>query len=99
MPRIPAQPARPETLAVHAGRSVDPVTGAITPNVILSTTFERAPDGTLRQGNIYTRLDNPNRQALEQALTALEGGAQAMAFASGQAATAAILKASAPAPV
>ena len=92
MPRIPAQPARPETLAVHAGRSVDPVTGAVTPNVILSTTFERAPDGTLRQGNIYTRLDNPNRQALEQALTALEGGAQAMAFASGQAATAAILQ-------
>jgi cystathionine gamma-synthase len=87
---------RPETLAVHAGRRVDPTTGAVTPNLTLSTTFERAADGTLPHGLNYTRLDNPNRRALEQALAALEGGTEAMAFASGQAATAAILQALAP---
>jgi len=84
--------ARPETLAVHAGRTVDPATGAVTPNLVLSTTFGRAPDGTLPQGYLYSRNDNPNRHALEVALTALEGGREAMAFASGQAATAAILQ-------
>ncbi|HRJ48048.1 MAG TPA: PLP-dependent transferase, partial [Opitutaceae bacterium] len=76
----------PETLAVHAGRAIDPVTGAVTPNLSLATTFERAADGTLPHGNNYTRYGNPNRQALETALTALEGGREALAFASGQAA-------------
>jgi len=90
-------PARhPETHAVHAGRHADPATGAVTPNLTLSTTFERAADGTLPHGLNYTRLDNPNRRALEQALAALESGAEAMAFASGQAATAAILQSLAP---
>lgn len=82
----------PETLAVHAGRAVDPVTGAVTPNLTLATTFERAADGTLPHGNNYTRYGNPNRHALETALTALEGGREALAFASGQAATAAVLQ-------
>lgn len=86
----------PETHAVHAGRQVDPTTGAVTPNLTLSTTFERAADGTLPHGLNYTRLDNPNRRALEQALAALEGGVDAMAFASGQAATVAILQSLAP---
>ena len=85
-----------ETHAVHAGRQVDPTTGAVTPNLTLSTTFERAADGTLPHGLNYTRLDNPNRRALEQALAALEGGVDAMAFASGQAATVAILQSLAP---
>lgn len=86
----------PETHAVHAGRRVDPVTGAVTPNLTLSTTFERAADGTLPHGLNYTRLDNPNRRALEQALTALENGTDALAFASGQAAIAAVLQSLAP---
>ena len=68
----------PETLAVHAGRAIDPVTGAVTPNLSLATTFERAADGTLPHGNNYTRYGNPNRQALETALTALEGGREAL---------------------
>ena len=34
-----------ETLAVHAGHAPDPVTGAVTPGIQLSTTFERAPEG------------------------------------------------------
>lgn len=81
-----------ETLAVHAGRHIDPATGAVTPTLTLSTTFERAPDGTLPHGLVYSRTGNPNRQALETALAALEGGVAAAAFASGQAAAAALLQ-------
>jgi cystathionine gamma-synthase len=81
-----------ETLAVHAGRQVDPTTGAITPPIQLSTTFERAADGSYPQGYIYTRTGNPNRTALEQCLAALEGGAVAAAFTSGSAATMSIFQ-------
>jgi cystathionine gamma-synthase len=85
-----------ETLAVHAGRSVEPNTGAVTPSITLSTTFERAEDGSYPGGHIYTRSSNPNRDALETALTALEGGTSALAFASGQAAVSAVLQTLAP---
>jgi cystathionine gamma-synthase len=81
-----------ETLAVHAGSPVDPKTGAVTPPIHLSTTFERAPDGSFPGGFIYSRSGNPNRQALEACLAQLEGGAAAAAFSSGQAATFAILQ-------
>jgi cystathionine gamma-synthase len=80
-----------ETLAVHAGHAPDPTTGAITPPISLSTTFERLPDGTFR-GFVYARDANPNRRALEECLAQLEGGAAAAAFSSGQAATAAIFQ-------
>ena len=82
-----------ETLAVHAGAGVDPTTRALTPPIHVSTTFERAEDGTFPGGFIYTRSGNPTRLALEECLTALEGGAGAAAFASGSAATAAIFQA------
>ncbi|HYC71879.1 MAG TPA: PLP-dependent aspartate aminotransferase family protein [Opitutaceae bacterium] len=82
----------PETLAVHAGRSVDPASGAVAPDLTLSTTFARRADGRLATDFNYGRYDNPNRRALESALAALEAGAEALAFASGQAATAAILQ-------
>jgi cystathionine gamma-synthase len=81
-----------ETLAVHAGSPVDQKTGAVTPPIHLSTTFERAPDGSFPSGFIYSRSGNPNRQALEVCLAQLEGGAAAAAFSSGQAATFAILQ-------
>jgi cystathionine gamma-synthase len=81
-----------ETLAVHAGRAVDAGTGAVTPSITLSTTFERAADGSYPHDHVYTRSSNPNRQALETALAALEGGELALAFASGQAAVAAVLQ-------
>lgn len=82
-----------ETIAVHAGRSIDPGTGAVMPPIHLSTTFERQPDGQYTDGFFYTRLDNPNRRALEHCLVELEGGAAAAAFASGQAATASVFQA------
>jgi cystathionine gamma-synthase len=87
---------RLETLAVHAGQSVDPATGALAPPIQPSTTFERDPDGSYPRGYLYARNSNPNREALERCLAELEGGAAAAAFASGMAAVAAILQALAP---
>lgn len=82
-----------ETLATHVGRVVEAGTGAVTPSITLSTTFERAPDGSYPGGYVYSRASNPNRSALESALAALESGACAFAFGSGQAATSAVLQA------
>src|SRR5881397_845897 len=82
---------RIETVAVHAGTRVDPGTGAVTPAIHASTTFERDPDGSYPRGFLYARNNNPNREALEECLAALEGGAAAAAFASASAATSAIL--------
>ncbi|WP_322798734.1 trans-sulfuration enzyme family protein [Thermoflexus sp.] len=87
---------RLETLAVHAGSRIDPATGAVAMPIYLSTTFERAADGSYPRGYVYTREGNPNREALEAAVAALEGGAVAMAFASGSAAAFAVLQALAP---
>lgn len=81
-----------ETLAVHAAGDRDPVTGALTAGIQLSTTFERAPDGSFPSGFVYIRDGNPNRKALETAMAALEGGASAIAFSSGMAATTAIFQ-------
>ena len=85
-----------ETLAVHAGHSVDPATGAVAPPIYLSTTFERDIEGTYSRGFMYTRNDNPNRDALERGISALECGAAAAAFASGTGATMSIFQALAP---
>ena len=79
-----------ETLAVHAGREPDPATGALREPIHLATTFERSADGSYPHGYSYSRSGNPNRSALEQAVAALEGGCDAVAFASGSAATLAV---------
>ncbi|HEX8899061.1 MAG TPA: aminotransferase class V-fold PLP-dependent enzyme, partial [Chthoniobacterales bacterium] len=83
---------RVETLAVHAGHEVDSATGAVAAPIHLSTTFERDAEGNYPHGYIYGRSANPNRNALEQALAALEGGEEAAAFASGLAASSAVLQ-------
>lgn len=77
---------RMETVAIHAGKEIDPTTGAVMPPLHLSTTYERKADGSYHNGFVYIRGDNPTRRALEDALCALEGGASAAAFASGMAA-------------
>jgi cystathionine gamma-synthase len=87
---------RIETLAVHAGHTVDPATGAVSLPIHLSTTFERDAEGAYSRGFMYTRNNNPNRQALEQGISALEGGAAAAAFASGMGASMSIFQALAP---
>ena len=83
---------RLETIAVHAGHAPDPVTGAVTPPIHLSTTFEREPDLGFRGGHLYTRDSNPNRVALETTLAQLEGGGAGACFASGSAATMALFQ-------
>lgn len=83
---------RLETLLVHAGHEPDPATGAVSPPIYLSTNFAREPDGSLPHGFLYARSENPNRRALERALAPLEGGAVAFGFASGMAATTALLQ-------
>ncbi|MEP6604375.1 MAG: aminotransferase class V-fold PLP-dependent enzyme [Spartobacteria bacterium] len=85
-----------ETLAVHAGHSVDAATGAVSMPIHLSTTFEREPTGEYRHGYVYSRSNNPTRRALEEALTAMEGGTDAAAFSSGIAASMAIFQALGP---
>ena len=85
-----------ETLAVHAAAEPDPRTGAVTAAIQMSTTFERAADGTFPSGFAYIRDANPNRRALEAAVAALEGGALAVAFASGMAAAMAVFQTLAP---
>jgi len=85
-----------ETIAVHAGHAVDPATGAVASPIYLSTTFERDIEGTYTRGFMYTRNDNPNRQALERGVSMLEGGEAAAAFASGTGATMSILQALSP---
>src|SRR3977135_11896 len=87
---------RIETLAVHAGHEIDVATGAVAAPIHLSTTFERDAEGGYPHGYIYGRSANPNRQALEQGLAALEGGEEAFAFGSGLAASNAILQALVP---
>jgi cystathionine gamma-synthase len=83
---------RIETAAVHAGRTVDPTTGAVAPPIHLSTTFERGPDGEYPRGFSYSREGNPNRLALERCLAALEAGKEALAFSSGLAVLTALLQ-------
>ena len=87
---------RIETRAVHAGRTVDPATGAVVSAIHPSTTFERDVDGGYGRGHLYARNSNPNRDALEHCLADLEGGPAAAAFGSGTAATMAVFQALAP---
>ncbi|MFZ4814848.1 MAG: trans-sulfuration enzyme family protein [Phototrophicaceae bacterium] len=85
-----------ETLAVHAGNSPAFNSRSVAPDLVLSTTFERNPDGNYDGGYQYTRGENPNRLALEGALAQLEGGSMALAFGSGLAAVNALLQTLAP---
>jgi O-acetylhomoserine (thiol)-lyase len=87
---------RPETIALHGGsyRS-DPATGAVAVPIYQTTSFQfQDTDHASRLfalqelGHLYTRVTNPTQDAFEQRLAALEGGAAALAVASGQSATA-----------
>ncbi|MBN8279838.1 MAG: PLP-dependent transferase [Gammaproteobacteria bacterium] len=85
-----ARDSRFETRVIHAGDTTDAATGAVMPPIVTSTTFEWEALGQPRE-HIYTRSSNPTRDALERCVAELEGGARALAYASGQAATAAVL--------
>lgn len=74
-----------ETKLVQAGNRKDPSTGAVVLPIYNSTTFSHPALGT-STGYDYSRLDNPTRKALEEAIASLEGGVRGLAFASGMAA-------------
>jgi O-acetylhomoserine (thiol)-lyase len=82
-----------DTLALHAGAAPDPTTGARAVPIHLSTSFvfdsaEHAASlfNMERAGHVYSRISNPTNAVLEERVAALEGGAGAIATASGQAA-------------
>ncbi len=82
-----------ETLAIHAGQEPDPGTGAVVPPIYQVSTYKQDGVGGLRGGYEYSRTANPTRNALEECLAALEGGARGLAFASGMAAEDCLLRA------
>lgn len=82
-----------ETLQLHAGQESDPATGSRAVPIYQTTSYEfddtqHAADlfGLKEFGNIYTRIMNPTSDVFEQRIAALEGGAAAVATASGQSA-------------
>ena len=82
-----------ETKQIHAGAAPDPVTKARATPIYQTTSyvFDNADHAAnlfalAEFGNIYTRIQNPTQDVLEQRLAALEGGTGALALASGQAA-------------
>ncbi len=87
MRSTPEEAQRLQTLSIHAGRHVDPATGAVTAPLYTSTTFERDADGEFSREFAYIRGNNPNRRSLEECVAALEGGEEAVCFASGMAAS------------
>ncbi|MCX6470497.1 MAG: cystathionine gamma-synthase [Corynebacteriales bacterium] len=81
------------TKAIHAGYEPDPLTGAVNPPIYASSTFAQDGVGGMRGGFEYARTGNPTRQALEGNLAAIESGSYGRGFASGMAATDALLRA------
>jgi O-acetylhomoserine (thiol)-lyase len=87
------QSKHPETIALHAGYRSDPATGAVAVPIYQTTSYQFRDTGHAGRlfgleelGNIYTRIMNPTCAVLEERIAALEGGAAALALASGQAA-------------
>jgi cystathionine gamma-lyase len=79
------------TLAIHAGQSPDPTTGAVMPPIYATSTYAQSSPG-VHQGFEYSRTHNPTRFAYERCVAGLEGGSRGFAFASGLAATSTILE-------
>src|SRR5204862_4747405 len=93
--KVMAGPKYPgfDTLALHAGQSPDPATGARAVPVYQTTSYvfrdtEHAASlfNMERAGHVYSRISNPTVAVLEERIAALEGGVGAIATASGQAA-------------
>jgi len=87
------KPPHPDTLAVHAGQSPDPATGARAVPIYQTASFVFPDTDTAAAlfnmetpGHVYSRLSNPTVSVLEERMAALEDGVGAIATASGQAA-------------
>jgi cystathionine beta-lyase len=83
------------TKLIHAGVEPDPSTGAIMTPIFQTSTYVQAAPGD-HKGYEYARTQNPTRDALQNALAAIENGMHAISFGSGLAATDAVLKLLAP---
>ena len=93
MAHSPPRTPHPDTLAVHAGQSPDPVTGSRAVPIYQTASFVLPDTDTAAAlfnmempGHVYSRLSNPTLAVFEERMAALEGGAGAIATASGQAA-------------
>jgi methionine-gamma-lyase len=91
-------PQGPRTTAIHAGEAIDPVTRASSPNLTMSVTFApesltgfSAMTGDGYEGFVYARVSNPTVRQLETKLAALEGAEACQCYASGVAATHALI--------
>ena len=87
------KPPHPDTLAVHAGQSSDPATGARAVPIYQTSSYTLPDTDTAAAlfnmetpGHVYSRLSNPTVAVFEERMAALEGGAAAIATSSGQAA-------------
>jgi cystathionine beta-lyase/cystathionine gamma-synthase len=79
-----------QTRAIHAGQDADPATGATIVPIYQTSTYTQEGLGK-HKGYEYSRTGNPTRTALEECLASLEGATHGLAFASGLAATSAVL--------
>jgi cystathionine beta-lyase/cystathionine gamma-synthase len=80
-----------ETRAIHAGQEPDPQNGAVMTPVYFTSTYKQDGPAQPRGGYEYSRTSNPTRTALQANLASLESGAWGLCFASGLAATNALL--------
>lgn len=90
-----------DTQAVHAGQQPDPITGAVTPPIYMTTTFKLPEDVSLLMDalllkgdsppHVYTRWSNPSLRSLEEKMAVLEGAEAGVAFASGMGAVSGLL--------
>jgi len=88
VPNDASKPLGFGTLAIHAGQSPDPHSGAVILPITLSTTFQQQSPGTTYPGGFeYGRSGNPTRQAFEANVAACEGAKYGLAFTSGSVAT------------
>jgi cystathionine beta-lyase/cystathionine gamma-synthase len=93
MPAMHPDDPRPDafaTRAVHAGAEPDELTGAVSPPIYQTSTYAQDDVAEPKVWD-YGRGGNPTREAFQQALASLEGGAQCFAFASGMGAETTLL--------
>src|SRR5258708_6997434 len=88
--KISNRPVQPATLAAQGLGWIDETTGGVVMPMHTATTFLRDPDNQYRRGRSYGRADNPSYDQPQALITALEGGAASLLFASGMAAAAAV---------
>ena len=81
-----------KTRLAKTGGGPDSETGALTPPLRTSSTYERDPDGSYSRGFVYSRWGNPTRFRLEETLSDLEGGFGAAAFPAGMSAIDTLLR-------